>query len=134
MRLIAPNYVKPFVKRQKNDVADAEAIVETASRPTMRFVELKSEAQQARAMLFRTRQMFVGQRTQTINALRGHLAEHGVVAPQGAIQVKRLGLVPKQTSTGGNELDLLICLWFAHRHTGSAPLQNHFNVISICPS
>ncbi|MEP3678583.1 MAG: transposase, partial [Paracoccaceae bacterium] len=71
VRLIAPNYVKPFVKRQKNDVADAEA-------------------QQARAMLFRTRQMFVGQRTQTINALRGHLAEHGVVAPQGAIQVKRL--------------------------------------------
>ena len=68
VRLIAPNYVKPFVKRQKNDVADAEAIVEAASRPTMRFVALKSEAQQARAMLFRTRQMFIGQRTQTINA------------------------------------------------------------------
>lgn len=87
---IAPNYVRPFVKRQKNDVADAEAITEAASRPTMRFVELKSEAQQARSMLFRTRQMFVGQRTQTINALRGHLAEHGVVAPKGAINVKRL--------------------------------------------
>ena len=56
----------------------------------MRFVALKSEAQQARAMLFRTRQMFIGQRTQTINALRGHLAEHGVVAPKGAIHVKRL--------------------------------------------
>ena len=68
VRLIAPNCVKPFVKRQKNDVADAEAIVEAASRPTMRFVALKSEAQQARAMLFRTRQMFIGQRTQTINA------------------------------------------------------------------
>ena len=81
VRLIAPNYVKPFVKRQKNDVADAEAIVEAASRPTMRFVALKSEAQQARAKprpamvwlqtmrgLFRTRQMFIGQRTQTINA------------------------------------------------------------------
>ena len=90
VRLIAPNYVKPFVKRQKNDVADAEAIVEVASRPTMRFVALKSEAQQARAMLFRTRQMFIGQRIQTINALRGHLAEHGVVAPKGAIHVKRL--------------------------------------------
>jgi transposase len=90
VRLIAPIYVKPFVKRQKNDVADAEAIVEAASRPTMRFVALKSEAQQARAMLFRTRQMFIGQRTQTINALRGHLAEHGVVAPKGAIHVKRL--------------------------------------------
>ena len=81
VRLIAPIYVKPFVKRQKNDVADAEAIVEAASRPTMRFVALKSEAQQARAMpcpavvclqtmggVFRTRQMFIGQRTQTINA------------------------------------------------------------------
>jgi transposase len=99
VRLIAPNYVKPFVKRQKNDVADAEAIVEAASRPTMRFVALKSEAQQARAMLFRTRQMFIGQRTQTINVscwkhaigvTRGHLAEHGVVAPKGAIHVKRL--------------------------------------------
>jgi transposase len=74
VRLIAPNYVKPFVKRQKNDIADAEAIVEAASRPTMRFVVLKSEDQQARAMLFRSRQMFIGQRTQTINALRGHLA------------------------------------------------------------
>jgi len=90
VRLIPPVYVKPFVKRQKNDAADAEAIAEAASRPTMRFVKIKTEAQQARAMLFRTRDMLVRQRTQTINALRGHLAEHGVVAPQGAVQVKRL--------------------------------------------
>jgi transposase len=90
VRLIAPIYVKPFVKRQKNDVVDAEAIVEAASRPTMRFVALKSEVQQARAMLFRTRQIFIGQRTQKINALRGHLVEHGVVAPKGAIHLKRL--------------------------------------------
>lgn len=90
VRLIPPIYVKPFVKRQKNDVADAEAIVEAASRPTMRFVPLKSEAQQARAMLFRTRQMFVGQRTQLINALRGHLAEHGLVAARGPAHLKRL--------------------------------------------
>lgn len=54
------------------------------------FVALKSEAQQARAMLFRTRQMFIGQRTQSINALRGHLAEQGVVAPKGTIHVRRL--------------------------------------------
>ena len=99
-RLIAPNYVKPFVKRQKNDVADAEAIVEAASRPTMRFVALKSEAQQARAMLFRTRQMFIGQRTQTINALRGHLAEHGVVAPKGAIHVKCLAAAVADETIG----------------------------------
>ena len=80
VRLIPPVYVKPFVKRQKNDLADAEAIVEAVLRPTMRFVAVKSEDQQVRAMLFRTRQMFVGQRTQMINALRGHLAEHGLVA------------------------------------------------------
>ena len=67
-RLIPPAYVKPFVKRQKNDAADPEAIVEAALRPTMRFVAVKTEDQQARAMLFRTRQMFVGQRTQMINA------------------------------------------------------------------
>jgi len=90
VRLIPPIYVKPFVKRQKNDAADAEAIAEAASRPTMRFVTIKTEAQQARAMLFRTRDLLVRQRTQTSNALRGHLAEHGVVAPQGAVQVKRL--------------------------------------------
>ena len=90
VRLIPPVYVKPFVKRQKNDAADAEAIVEAALRPTMRFVAVKTEDQQARAMLFRTRQMFVGQRTQMINALRGHLAERGLVAATGTAQLKRL--------------------------------------------
>ena len=83
VRLIPPVYVKPFVKRQKNDAADAEAIAEAASRPTMRFVAVKTDEQQARAMLFRTRDLLVRQRTQLINALRGHLAEHGIVAPQG---------------------------------------------------
>ena len=63
MRLIPPIYVKPFVKRQKNDAADAEAIAEAASRPTMRFVAVKNEAQQGRAMLFRTRDLLVRQRT-----------------------------------------------------------------------
>lgn len=87
---IPPVYVKPFVKRQKNDTADAEAIVEPALRPTMRFVALKTEEQQARAMLFRTRQMFVGQRTQMINALRGHLAEHGLIAARRPAHLKRL--------------------------------------------
>jgi transposase len=83
VRLIPPAYVKPFVKRQKNDTTDAEAIAEAASRPTMRFVAVKTEGQQARAMLFRTRDLLVRQRTQLINALRGHLSEHGVVAAQG---------------------------------------------------
>ncbi|NKX40575.1 IS110 family transposase [Rhodobacteraceae bacterium R_SAG2] len=83
VRLVPPAYVKPFVKRQKNDAADAEAIAEAASRPTMRFVEPKSPQQQARTMVFRKRDLFVRQRTQTINALRAHLAEHGLIAPQG---------------------------------------------------
>ena len=90
VRLIPPIYVKPFVKRQKNDAADAEAIAEAASRPTMRFVTVKTEEQQARAMLFRTRDLLVRQRTQLINAVRGHLAEHGVVAAQGPAHLKRL--------------------------------------------
>lgn len=90
VRLIPPAYVKPFVKRQKNDAADAEAICEAASRSTMRFVAVKTEEQQARAMLFRTRDLLVRQRTQLINALRGHLAEYGVVAPQGPANLKGL--------------------------------------------
>lgn len=90
VRLIPPVYVKPFVKRQKNDSADAEAISEAASRPTMRFVPVKSVAQQASGMAFRTRDLFIRQKTQTINALRGHLAEYGVIAPKGAANLKRL--------------------------------------------
>ena len=82
VRLIPPAYVKPFVKRQKNDATDAEAICDAARRPTMRFVAVKTEEQQARAMLFRTRDVLVRQRTQLINALRGHLSEHGVVVAQ----------------------------------------------------
>lgn len=90
VKLIPPIYVKPFVKRQKNDAVDAEAIVEAASRPTMRFVAIKSADQQAAGMAFKTRDLFVRQKTQLINALRGHLAEHGVVAPQGVVHLKRL--------------------------------------------
>ena len=83
VRLLPPIYVKPFVKRHKNDMADAEAICEAAQRSTMRFVAVKTKEQQARGMLFHTRDLLVRQRTQTINALRGHLAEFGFVAPQG---------------------------------------------------
>ena len=90
VKLIPPIYVKPFVKRHKNDSADAQAICEAAQRPTMRFVAVKTEEQQSRGMLFRTRDLLVRQRTQTINALRGHLAEFGLIAPQGPAQVRRL--------------------------------------------
>ena len=90
VKIMPPVYVKPFSKRQKNDASDAEAICEAASRPTMRFVAVKSEAQQARGMLFRTRDLLIRQRTQTNNALRGHLAEFGVIAPKGRAHVARL--------------------------------------------
>jgi transposase len=90
VRLIAPAYVKPFVKRQKNDARDAEAICEAAGRPGMRFVAVKDEAQQARAALFRARDLLVRQRTQLINALRGLIAEHGWVAPQGRFRLAAL--------------------------------------------
>lgn len=89
-RLIPPVYVKPFVKRQKNDANDAEAIAEAASRPTMRYVSVKSAEQQAQGMVFRTRDLFVRQRSQLVNALRGHLAEYGVVIAQGMVQFKRM--------------------------------------------
>ena len=100
VRLVPPLYVKPFVKRQKNDAADAEAICEAAQRPTMRFVAVKGEEQQARAMLFHTRDLLVRQRTQTINALRGHLAEFGVVAPQGVAHVGRLASALEDPGSG----------------------------------
>jgi transposase len=90
VRLIPPVYVKAFVKRQKNDVADAEAVAEAAMRPTMRTVAVKTSEQQARAMLFRTRDLLVGQRTQMVNALRGHLAEHGIIVGKGLGNVERL--------------------------------------------
>lgn len=91
VRLIPPAYVKPFVKRQKNDAADAEAICEAARRPNMRFIAVKSEEQQASGLVFRTRDLLVRQRTQTINAMRGHLAEYGWVAPRGPSRVAMLG-------------------------------------------
>lgn len=105
VRLIAPIYVKAFVKRQKNDAADAEAIAEAASRPTMRTVAVKTEEQQALAMLFRTRDMFVRQRTQLINALRGHLYEHGVVVAQGAAKTREIERVVEDPAT---KLPLLV--------------------------
>ena len=99
VRLIPPICVKPFVRRQKNDAADAGAIVEAASRPTMRFVSLKTEKQQARSMIFRTRDLLVRQRTQLVNALRGHLAEHGIAA-QSLPKVKVLAAILRETAGG----------------------------------
>jgi len=93
VKLIAPQYVKPFVKRQKNDAADAEAIVIAAQRPEMRFVESKSAEQQGRAMLFRARARLVQQRTELVNMLRAFLYELGHVVPQGINNMPRIASI-----------------------------------------
>ena len=90
VRLIPPAYVKPFVKRQKNDAADAEAICEAAQRPSMRFVPVKDEAQQANGVVFRARDLLVRQRTQCINALRGHLPSTARSCRKGVAHVDSL--------------------------------------------
>lgn len=83
VRLMPPAYVKPYVKRGKTDAADAEAICEAVTRPTMRFVAVKSVDQQAVLMLHKTRDLLVRQRTALINALRAHLSEYGIVTSKG---------------------------------------------------
>jgi transposase len=90
VRLMPPRYVKPYVKRQKNDAADAEAICEAVTRPTMRFVEIKTCEQQGTLVLHRVRLMLIRQRTQLSNAIRGHIAEYGLVAPVGRNGLQRL--------------------------------------------
>ena len=88
--LIAPAYAKPYVKRGKNDAADAAAICEAMSRPQMRFVPIKSADQQATLMLHKTRDLMVKQRTMNVNALRGHLAEFGLIAAKGIHRLDEL--------------------------------------------
>ena len=95
MRLIPPQYVKPYVKRGKNDRNDAEAICEAAGRPGMHFVPVKSVTQQAQGMVLKVRESLVGQRTAD-NALRGHAAEFGVIAGKGAGKLARVAAAIEQ--------------------------------------
>ena len=90
VRLMPPAYVKPYVKRQKNDTTDAEAICEAVTRPTMRFVATKTPEQQSCLTLHRTRHLLMRQQTSVINAIRAHLAEFGIVAPVGRNGVEQL--------------------------------------------
>jgi len=90
VRLMPPSYVKAYLRRQKNDAADAEAICEAVTRPSMRFVPVKSADQQSVLVLHRTRDLLVRQRTMLINAIRGHCAEFGMIAPQGARRAAEL--------------------------------------------
>ncbi len=99
VKLIAPQYVRPFVKRQKNDAADAEAIVIAARQPEMRFVEPKTVEQQSRAAVFRGRERLVCQRTADVNALRALLYEHGHVFPQGIRSLNRMTALVEDETT-----------------------------------
>ena len=100
VRLMPPRYVKPYVKRNKNDAADAEAICEAVTRPNMRFVPIKTPEQQSVLMLHRTRQLFVRQRTSLINAIRAHMAEFGIVAGVGRNGVE---VLLKRITEGADE-------------------------------
>jgi len=103
VRLIPPAYVKPYVKRQKNDVADAEAICEAVTRPSMRFVPVKTEDQQAVLVLHRSRDLLMRQRTMILNAIRAHLAEFGMITAQGPRKVVDLA---RRLSDPDDGLDL----------------------------
>jgi transposase len=99
-KLMPAAYVKPYVKRQKNDAADAETVCEAVPRPTVRFVPIKSEEQQGVLMLHRAREMLVRQKTMLINALRAHLAELGIVARLGVMGIRDLVALIDGTDQG----------------------------------
>src|SRR5262245_61708705 len=105
VRLMPAKDVKAYVKRNKNDAADAEAICEAVRRPTMRFVRVKSAEQQGRLMQHRTRDLLLRQRTQVINALRAHVAELGIVDAQGREGLKELLAIIAEEGGGGLPLD-----------------------------
>ena len=104
VRLVPPAHVKPYVRRNKNDAADAAAICEAAGRPGQRFVRVRSVDNQAQLMRHRVREMLVGQRTQLLNALRGHLAEIGVVAAQGQQHAYELGELLAEGADANGEI------------------------------
>lgn len=99
MKLIPPSYVKAYVRRQKNDAADAAAICEAVSRPSMRFVPIKTIEQQATLAVHRARALLIEQRTRITNALRAHLAELGLIAEKGREGLAQLIAVVKEDST-----------------------------------
>lgn len=98
VRLMPPAYVKPYVKRGKTDAADAEAICEAVTRPTMRFASIKTVAQQSAGVELKVRQLLIRQRTRMVNALRGHLAEFGIVASKGIGRLDELVAIVRDAS------------------------------------
>jgi transposase len=122
VRLMSPEYVRPYVKAQKNDDRDAEGIAEAATRPTMRFVELKSEDQLDMQTLHRSRDRLVGERTALINQLRAILLERGFVAPQGKRKLERY-LTLLMDEQGGAGLSPRVILLVADARTRWAELD-----------
>ena len=125
VRLIPPNDVKPFVKRQKNDASDAAAIAEAAVRPNIHWVPVKSAEHQARAVAYRTHQSFVGQRTQVVNALRGHLAEFGLVFAQGIPHLKDIrAAIEDEAIDLPSGIREIACLYLEHIDTLSKKIDD----------
>lgn len=110
VRLMPAQYVKPYVKRGKNDAADAEAICEAVTRPTMRFVAVKTPEQQSVMMLHRVRLMLNRQRTQLSNAMRAHMSEFGIVAPVGRLGLERLLAIIADGDDASIPGDARLCL------------------------
>ena len=124
-RLMAPQFVKPYVKRNKNDAADAEALCEAMSRPTMRFVAVKSAEQQAALMLIGVRDQLVGRRTQIANAIRGYAAEFGLVAAKGLNQIDPL----LARAAGDEALPALACELFEVQGRAYAHIQGQIKAL-----
>jgi transposase len=117
VRLIPPQYVKPFVKRAKNDRNDAEAICEAAGRPGMRFVPAKSAEQQSQGMVLKVRETLVNQRSRLVNALRGHAAEFGIIAAKGISQITPLlEAIEAETAIPSDAKDMLALLGQEIKH------------------
>lgn len=109
--LMPPSYTKPYVKRGKNDAADAAACCEAMSRPGMRFVPVKSPTQQATLMLHKTRELLIKQRTMSVNALRGHLAEFGIIAGKGIGRVDQLLEQAENDATLPEAVKAVVKVW-----------------------
>jgi transposase len=123
VRLMSPEYVRPYVKAQKNDDRDAEGIAEAATRPTMRFVELKSQDQLDMQTLHRSRDRLVGERTALINQLRAILFERGLVAPQGKRMLEQFLAVLMDEQTGAGLSPRMILLVADARAQGWSQLE-----------
>ena len=124
VKLMPPAYVKAYVKRNKNDAADAEAICEAVTRPSMRFVPVKDVDQQAVLMMHRARKLLVRQRTMLVNALRAHLAEFGIIAPQGLRHVEQLVEAiedDRLAHAGTRAVDSAAHRGAVERHAGQSP-------------